>query len=227
MVTSTGAGTEPRTRVWPWIVTLVVGIALCVTGFGVFVGRTIAGLFNHQASYTPFVQSMQLDTGTYYVFEATSSFSGSTQPQVSPGDVTVTSLAVGSVPSFLPVGSETFTSSGTSYQSVVGFTVDAAGTYRIRVASPSGRQVSVFIAPSVTTSLRSGLGWLALSGAGVLVALLGLTLLIVQLVRRGRTRGPPPFVPRCASGHPVRQTDRFCPACGAPVYPVATAVRTP
>jgi len=207
-------------------VTLVVGIALCVAGFGVFVGRTIVGLLSHQARYTPFVQSMQLDTGTYYVFEASSSFSGVAGPQVSPRDVTVTSPATGPVPPFAPAGSETITSSGTSYESVVGFTVDVASTYRVRVASPGGRQVSVFIAPSITTSLRSGLGWLALAGGGVLVALLGLVLLIVQLVRRGRTRGPPPLAPRCANGHPARPTDRFCPACGAPVYPVASTVRT-
>jgi hypothetical protein len=216
-----------RPRIWPWIVTIVVGIALTATGFGLFVGRTIVGLFSHQASYTPYAKTTQLDAGTYYVFEATSSFGGLAGPRITPDDVAVTSDATGAVPSFRPSGSETISSDGTSFQTVVGFLAEVAGSYRVRVASPGGTRVPIFVAPSIGTSLRSGVGWLGLAGVGGVVALVGFVVLIAQLVRRGRTRGPPRFAPRCSNGHPVRPTDRFCAACGAPVYPIQATVPTP
>jgi hypothetical protein len=210
--------------VWPWIVTLAVGIAMCAGGFSVFVGKTVVGLLDHEASSTPYARTMHLDTGTYYVFEA--STSGFVAPQVTPVDVTVTALEGGTVPVFAPIGTESITSNGDVFQSVVGFTIVQAGSYRVRVVSPGGNEVPVFVAPSLATSLRASLGWLGLAGAGGALALLGCTVLIVQLVRRSRMRGPPAYAPRCANGHPAAPTDRFCAACGAPVYPAAAVVQS-
>jgi hypothetical protein len=207
------------------VVVLVVGVAMTVGGFSVFVGRTIVALLDHPVSSTPYVQTTHFGTGTYYVFEAeTATFNG---PQTTPLTVTVSAVGGGLVPTFRPAATETITSGGNAYRGVVGFTIDVSGRYLVMVESQGApARVPIFIAPSITTSLRSGVGWLGLAGLGIVVGLLGLIMMIVQLTRRSRRRAPPGVQPRCANGHLAGPADRFCATCGAPVYPVATAPPT-
>jgi hypothetical protein len=222
VVPPAGAVEQRRPRVWPWVVILVVGVAMTVGGFSVFVGRTIVALLDHPVSTTPYTHVSHFDTGTYYVFEAeTATFNG---PQTTPLTVTVSAVGGGRVPLFRPAATETITSGGNAYRGVVGFTIDVAGRYLVTVETEGGvGRAPIFVAPSITTSLRSGVGWLGLAGLGIVVGLLGLVMMIVQLTRRSRRRAPPGVAPRCANGHLAGPTDRFCATCGAPVYHVATA----
>jgi len=215
-----------RPRLWPWAVTLAAGVALFAAGIGVFASTTILGLLDHQVRITPYHAAPRLDVGTYYVFEAQAGATVTSPqgaPQLSPSDVTVTAPDGSRLSTYVPGTSETLTSNGASFLSVVGFTTTVAGRYLIHVGSPSGIQVDAFVAPSITTAVRQGVGWLLLSALGGLVALVGLIVLIAQLVRRSRLRRAPLAAPRCANGHPAGAADRFCATCGAPVLAGAPA----
>ena len=215
-----------RPRLWPWIVTLVAGIALCVACGVVYASSTIVDLFNHTGRATPVAMRLHLTPGTYEVFQLNAGLSsGFLVPVVQPRDVKVTDLAgplqLGTVQSPW----ESLIAGGFKYKSTVAFTVSHTGDYAVQVASPASASVDVFVAPSFATALKRGLGWVGLSVLGALVALLGLVLLIVQAVRRSKS-SPRHFVAsRCANGHPQRPTDRFCATCGAPVYQAGPAAR--
>jgi hypothetical protein len=161
---------------------------------------------------------LHLSPGTYDVYQAPIAVSS---VQITPSDVRVFHVDTGStVPARLTSSVFTLTSGGVSYQGYVEFTVTRAGTYVVRVRSPGGFNTLVFVAPSLTSALTRGLGYLGLVVAGFLVAVLGLVMLIVRAVQRSRRRPvrPQGAGPLCANGHPVARTDRFCATCGAPVY---------
>jgi len=216
-----------RPRLWPWIVTLVAGVALCVACGAVYASSTIVDLFGHTGRPTPLTMRLHLAPGTYEVFQLNAGLSGGFPlPVVQPRDVRVTDLAgphqLGTVPS----PGESLVAGGFKYESTVAFSVSHTGDYAVRVASP-GTSVNVFVAPSFGTALKRGLVWVGLSVLGALVALFGLVLLIVQVVRRSRTSPRRPVTSRCANGHLLRPTDRFCATCGAPAHHGATAAPGP
>jgi hypothetical protein len=212
-------------RLWPWVLIMVLGLALIPPGIVVYVSKTVVPLFSHATSETPVTLTTRLSPGTYYVYQATSS-AQSFVPELQPGDVTVrpTSGLAGGV--VTPSISQTLGANGTLYASQVSFDVVRGGTFSIRVRSPEGVPVSVFVAPSIASTLTRNLGWLGLSGAGALLLVVGLILLIVRGVQRSRRRPPPTFAPRCANGHPASPHDRFCHVCGAPVYGAPAAAVT-
>lgn len=212
-----------RPRLWPWIVTLVAGIALCIACGAVYAASTFVDLFSHTGRTTPVTMRLHLTPGTYEVFQMNVAGQGTgfLEPDVLPSDVRVADHAGSLLLGTAPALSESLTAGGSRYQSRVAFTVSHTGDYVVHVASPAGSSVVVFVAPSFATALKRGLGWIGLSVLGALVALLGFVLLIVQVVRRSKMKPQRLVASRCANGHPTRPTDRFCATCGSPVYQAA------
>ena len=90
------------------------------------------------------------------------------------------------VPTWTSNGAETITKNSGTYNSAVGFHAPVAGTYSVTVES--ARPTSVIIAPSLGSQVVHAAPWLILSGAGTLIAIVGLVLLIITSNRRSRAR---------------------------------------
>ena len=188
------------------------------TGIAVYVSKSVAPLFSHTTYTTPKKLTIALGVGTYFVYEESSSNSTFSGPQLQPSDVTVTpqSGVYNNLGASLP--DQVLGAGGTFYLSAVSFNVGQPGVFMITIASPQGQSVKVFVAGSIASTLVRNLGWFGFSGAGGLLFILGLVLLIVRGVQRSRRRAPLQFASRCANGHPASPQDRFCHVCGAPVY---------
>lgn len=213
-----------RLRIWPWVVVLSVGLLMGAVGGGVFAVKSFSTLlsFVSDARVTPVTFRVHCETGTYDVFQQGTTSQG----QVLPSDVTVTGPGGERVATSFPGTTETRSIGGESFASVVSFNPPVAGVYRVRV-DPQGQHVAVIVAPSLGTAVRHNLGWLFVCLLGIVPFLLGVTMVIVRAVQRTRRRTRATGGPRCANGHLAAPTDRFCAACGAPVYPAGTMVRQP
>ena len=185
------------------IALLLAGAALAIPTFvaGIVpIVRTITTLARFEE---PGVASVHLGKGTYMVYEDTgsisfgSSFSSNDTITIAPSDVTVTGTGNTNVETFHG-GSmrESISSGGHRYVGAVRFTTPASGDYTVSVRGRAPK--AVLIARPVSDTIRSVLGWFALTGVGALVFVVGVVLLIVGAVRRGRTRNafayaaPPP-----------------------------------
>jgi hypothetical protein len=206
---------------------LVIGVMLVPTGIAVYVAKTVSPLLSHTAQLTPTTISTRLSTGTYFIYEDTSSFNAGF-PLLQPSDVTITSPDNGQFVNLATASiGQTLGANGTSYEGMVSFDVTNAGVFNVHVGSPNGEPVDVFVAPGILATLGRNVGWLGASGGGGLLFIVGLILLIVRGVQRSRRRRPVQFAPRCANGHPANPQDRFCHACGAPVYAAPVTMMPP
>lgn len=225
-----GAPARRAPRLWPWVVTLIAGIALAAAGVGLYIAMAVVPLLNHHGVQTPARLHLYLSPGTYNVYQA--SIGGNTvgSLQILPADVTVVDTRTGTrVHPYASSSVFTLTSSGISYQGYVEFVVTRAGHYLVHVRSPHGITTLVFVAPSLASALTRGLGYLGLVVAGFLLGVLGFVMLIVRGVQRSRRRTPPSqsLGPRCANGHPVGPSDHFCAMCGAPAFSAQPAAGHP
>jgi hypothetical protein len=195
------AATPPPVKgkglIWTGAVLLVVGIVLIVAGI-VGVVASAASLISGFGSpvTTPTSVTRTLDSGTTYaVYERSSLASGAGTEDdpllatVSPADITVTGPGGVVVPVKDPGAlTQTFTNGGAQYFAVATFDAPASGSYEIAIASEGAE---VLIAPSLSAFGRS-FAWIAAIGLGGLLALLGLVLLIVGLVRRSSSKKAAP-----------------------------------
>jgi hypothetical protein len=197
---------------------LGVGIVLAivgVVGFGATASSLISGLGSPQT--TPVELTKTLDAGTTYaVYELATSGSGETGDpflgNIAPGDVTVTSpdgsvVVVNDAPS----RTQTFSDGPKSYIVVATFDPPTTGSYVVSIATEGS---TVVVAPSFT-AIAQALPWLGLIGFGGLLALVGIVLLIIGLVRRNAKPAVPATYP--ASGYPVQSYP--APTDPAPTYP--------
>jgi len=192
------------------LVLLAVGIVMAIGGivaFGASAASLLSGLGSPQT--TPVEIPKTLDGGTTYaVYEQASGGSGTTGDpyigSIQPGEVTVqatdgTAVIVTDSPSL----SQTFSDGSKNYVVVATFDPPVSGQYVVNVKTEGA---TVIVAPSLT-AVAKALPWLALIGVGALLALAGLIVFIVGIVRRGSK-------PAHASG---------LPAQGHVYAPVATA----
>ncbi len=195
---------------------LCAGLVLGVLGGSVFAYKSASSLFSlvNDARLTPVTLTVHCETGTYLVFEQGSPSLGQ---GVLPYEVVVTGPSGESVDTTFPSTTETRTLGGQSFLSVVSFNTAVAGTYRVAITTP-GQTVAVLVAPSLGTAVAHDLVWLVLALLGIVPFLLGATMVVVRTVQRTRRRARAPLPARCANGHVAAGTDRFCAACGAPVY---------
>jgi hypothetical protein len=182
------------------LVLLAVGIVLAIGGivaFGASAASLLSGLGTPQT--TPVEIPKTLDGGTTYaVYEQASSGTGtSSDPYIGtiqPGDVTVqatdgTAVIVTDSPSL----SQTFSDGSKNYVVVATFDPPVSGQYVVTVKTDGA---TVIVAPSLT-AVAKALPWLALIGVGALLALAGLIVFIVGIVRRSSK-------PAVAAGYPAQ-----------------------
>ena len=166
-------------------VLLGVGAVLAILG-GVRLVAAVTSTLGVPSFPVPGVHTQHLDAGQNVVFGAIS-LSEATSDVVpfSASDITVTGasgpLTVGGLS-----GSQTITSGAVVYQGVAAFTVPTAGSYDIDIKSPTPDRA--IVTTSIMSSIGSGFAWAALIVLGGVVALVGLVLAIVGLVRHFSNR---------------------------------------
>jgi hypothetical protein len=174
------------------LVVLGIGIVLAVLG-GAETALPLVRTLTHSTSHpTPARLHQHLSHGTYEIYQLTGDRSSAFSPvspgsvDIGPGDVSVTST--GGEPVTVNVtregADETLTLGDRVYTGAVQFAIPTAGDYVVSVTSDAPTRV--ILARSVGSIVRSVVGWIALAGAGGLLFLVGLVLLIVGLVRRSR-----------------------------------------
>jgi hypothetical protein len=102
---------------------------------------------------------------------------------------------------FRPSSGETLGRGGTSYRGVLEFTITSSGDYVVRVAGAP--QEPFFISRSFHDLAKHAAGWFILMGAGILLGIGGVVMLIVGIVRRGQARRRPMMA--YAGGYPGGQ----------------------
>lgn len=195
-MTSAATSTAPR----PPGPSLRLSLVLAIAGVALAVPTLIAGVVPIVRSIStserfevPGRVDLHLGRGTYMLYEdkgATSlgsAFGGDDSVTISPADVTVTGPDGGAVTVF-DRGSvrETLDRGGDHFVGAARFTTPAAGDYLVAVQSAAPK--AVLVARPFTAAVRSVIGWFALTGIGGVVAIVGIVLLIVGSVRRGRAR---------------------------------------
>jgi hypothetical protein len=183
-----------RPRLWPSIALLIFGSACVTVGFVLFFVVGVVGILNSTVYETPVHLSLRCHVGDYLVYQDTATSSSGPAIGIAPsGLLTITPDQVkvvgpdgNRVPTWAGDGAETITKDSATYNSAVGFHATVAGTYSVTVES--ARPTSVIIAPSLGNQVVHAAPWLILSGAGILVAVVGLVLLIITSNRRSRSR---------------------------------------
>jgi len=198
--TALGLSIPRRPRIWPAITALVVGSVFAVVGVALLILVGFAGLFGSHVFQAPVTISVRCHVGDYYVYQYVGSqvsgpgfsFSHSGLPTLTRHLVQVRGPDGTRVATWPTGGGETITKGSSTYEDTVGFHADRSGTYEVHIAavSPPG----VIVGPSLGSQFVRAAPWLILVGVGGLVAIAGLVVLIVSLVRRGRQNGIPPYV---------------------------------
>jgi hypothetical protein len=221
-----------RPLVWWGVGLMIFGVLLGVVGGAFFVGTAgskVIATFTAPVRVTPADFTIDLDEGTYVVYEQTGATRGSgpiTTTQrgsvtITPSAVEVVSASGASVPVEAMTLNETVDRANGTFTGAARFTVVEPGVHRIQVLG-NGRQI--IVAPSIAGSFGSAGAWLALVGVGALVAFIGLILLIVGLVRGRR----PAVAQGAPGGGQVGVADQWnAPAAAAAPAPVVPPVATP
>ncbi len=183
-------------------------------------GADVIRAFTAPIRDTPLDATIDLDEGTYVVYEQTTMGRGNSPfpgnggrgVTISPDAVSVLSPSGESLPVESTTFDETIDRSNSTFTGAVRFTVEDSGIHRV-VVDGSGQQV--IVAPSIVSSFGSALAWLAVVALGALLAVIGLVLLIIGLVRGRRPAGaaapasapvslaPPPAAPSVAVQAPA------------------------
>ncbi|MDP9334793.1 MAG: DUF2510 domain-containing protein [Actinomycetota bacterium] len=179
---------------------LRVAIALMVAGTAIAIPTFIAGV-------APIVRTMRtpirfdapstvrvhLGKATYMLYEDTgrssigSPFSSPGSVTMTPGDVTVAAADHTNVEVYdRGTIRETLSSGGDQFVGAARFTTPASGDYTVSVRSTTRK--AILIARPLSDTVGSVLGWFALTGLGGIVLFVGVVLLILGSVRRGRAR---------------------------------------
>lgn len=187
----------PRRRLVPLGIGLLVAGVLVVgacVGLGVVrAGPTLTGVFTAEPLVTPVHRSLTFEPGRYAVFQRVRA--PGTLPQrrllsqeveVRPGDRTRSDAVV-----VRRVGTiETVTRGDDIYEAVVGFEIQTAGEYFLLVGGPYGQ--AVFVARAPGDGLATAARYLAGAAGGGAIALAGIVVVVVDVVRRGGSERPEP-----------------------------------
>jgi hypothetical protein len=178
------------------IALIVVGAALAIPTFIAGVVPIVRAVRSPIRFEVPGRAQMHLEHGDYMVYEdkGTSSignaFSQDDSVTITPENVSVTAPDGTAVP-VSERGSiiETLNVDGRRYVGAVRFTAPVAGEYVVGVtATPVANHV--LVARPIGSVARGSLGWFGLAALGGVILVVGVVLLIVGAVRRGRTAVP-------------------------------------
>jgi|SRR3954447_3976897 hypothetical protein len=165
---------------------LVVGLVAVVLVV-MRIGGGLVDDFSADAHPTPAQITMQLDEGTYCIYEAQRAFA---PVNVSVVDVTVTSDDGSTVPVEATGFNETLTRDSTKYTAAAKFEIDSSGVYTVVVATP---HTEVVVAPSIVWLFKSSLKWFALAALCGMTFVVGFVLLIIGLIKAQRAKAPRPI----------------------------------
>jgi len=209
-MTNTGI-TTPR----PPGPSLRLSLVLVIAGLALAIPTLIAGVIPIVRNVTSSVRfsvpnnvRVHLSRGTYMVYEDTgtnslgSAFSNDDSVTISPADITVTTTEGVSIRVF-DRGDirETINSGDDHFVGAARFTTPSVGDYLVEVRSATPK--AVLIGRPITDTVRSSLGWFALTVVGGVAFVVGIVLLIVGSVRRGRMRTAMAYAPAVPAGwHP-------------------------
>ena len=188
------------------VVVGVLGGGVAVAGVAV----VLVPAFSPDALRPSGETTVVLDAGQQSVWQATGTTSGgggltfstNAPPTVRPSDLQVVGpdgadvavTSVGGVRETLNVGGQIWTA-------VAHVEVPREGSYRVTVRSTRGPQLS--IGPSLATSFRRAVPWLAVGAVSAALLVTGAIVMVVAAVRRSTERkrlaGPPPGVPMAPS----------------------------
>jgi len=190
-----GAGPSVPQKVGP---SARVSVILIIVGLVIAIPTFIAGLLPiiHTLESTPRFDvpgqtELHLGSGAYLLYQDTgaSSFGNITSvgtTTIQPSDVTVTGPDGEKVTLGYVYDTETITRQGRRYVGAVRFTTPSAGTYTISVSAAVPSEV--IVARPINDTVTTALAWFAVAFGGAVVFVVGLILLIVGSVRRGRAQ---------------------------------------
>jgi hypothetical protein len=180
------------------LIVLAIGLAIAGTA-GVFIAvRTVRNLTT-PSFFVPGSVTRHLDRGTWFIYERTGTSTGGRGPgtiinslptTINPSEVTVTDPDGGTLPVRRVNSDETLTRNARVYTAVLQFKVVRAGRYRVNFITDG--ETEVVISRSLGQTFRDVLGLSAVATTGGLVALLGVVLLVVGIVRRRGAANPVP-----------------------------------
>lgn len=180
------AAAPPQKKPGPglWLSLGIMGAALVIgiPSLVMFVRPFVRTLASSSAVATPGTFTQHLNHGTYSVYERT--FGNSNLTTLSPFEVTIEDPSGQPVVSTTSTSNELISHDSQSYVSAVTFSAAQSGTYRIRIAGAPG---SVIVAKTYESTFHEAAPWLAPMALSGIAFLAGVTMLIVGLVRRGRS----------------------------------------
>ena len=193
-----GLGIPRQPRIWPAITALTVGAA-CVFGGLLLFGIVAVSGFRGDTYRAPVTFVLRCHVGDYDVYQlAASEVSGhessatkSGLPTLTPKQVTVLGPVGAAVATFKSGGGETASIGSSIFVNTVGFHASTSGLYVVHIAAINPSEV--FVAPSLGSQFLRAAPWLILVGAGGVVAIAGLVVLIISLARRGRQVAIPAY----------------------------------
>lgn len=196
MTTDTPQAKKPRRGlIWWGAGLMVLGVLLGVAGGALFVrsaGASLIETFTTPVRVTPVDVTLELDEGTYVIYEATSQ-GHSAGPitttegggvTIAPDDVTVLNGAGEELTIEGQRYDETVDRGDVTFTGAARFTVDDAGPHRIQV---DGAGQQVLVAPGLVGSFGRAVAWMGIIGVGALLGIVGLLLLIIGLVRGSKS----------------------------------------
>jgi hypothetical protein len=184
-------GRKGKALIW-WgaalLVVAVLGGVIAAVGLVSRVGGVLVDALSADSQLTPAHMQLQLDSGSYVVYELTGQSRSGGPLTIQNGhgvtvdvsDVTVTSAAGTRIQVDPMTMRETITQGSSEYTGAARFEIPQDGQYIVDVETPGTR---VLVAPSITSGFRGTLRWFALGGLSGLLFLVGAVLLIVGIVR--------------------------------------------
>jgi hypothetical protein len=164
------------------LVILVLGIALAGVGGSEGFSKIVHSVTSPVVT-TPADINRHLGAGTYDVYVSEAVFAS-----LAPSQVSVTSADGQHIPVTEPGATETLSRGASSYRAQLTFKISQSGNYEIRVGGPSG--VPIVVSNSLGDLAKRVVVWFALMGVGLLLAVLGVVLVIVGVLRRRRPHHP-------------------------------------
>lgn len=190
---TSAADTTERRRPGPGlavsIVAMVVGIALGISGISLWLHNFLHDFFGAGA-VAPAEFTTHLSSGTWHVYVADDDVNGPSAPSISPSDVTITAGNGASIPVRFARGSALVEVGDTYYDEELSFTIPTSGDYQVDVQAPPGTRIK--LGQSFLDNIDRGTQYLFMVPLGFLIALGGLVMLIVGIVRRHNAKQPPP-----------------------------------
>jgi hypothetical protein len=177
------------------LVVIAIGALIAIPS-GIIVGLRAIRAINGPSMTTPGFTERRLAPGHWVVYQRTGTTTGEPGftfthngfPDIDPGQVTVTGLDGSQLAVAQVSTDETLTKGSQIYTAAVQFDVLSRGLYRINVDSDAPGEV--VIARSLGDTFRSLIAPLAAAGAGSVLFVTGLVLLIVGTARRTHAARP-------------------------------------